>query len=80
MQTSSPPIACRVRSELTLRGLAPKDLAAFMGVTPNTVSRRLRGVTPFSAIELARLASWLDVPVERFFAPIPDHGAEGARS
>lgn len=64
-------VGSRVRAELALRGLGTKDLARHLGVADATAHRRLRGTTQFDARELASLSTWLDVPVSRFFEPLP---------
>lgn len=74
------PVGVRIRSELALRGLTGKDLAACLGLPPNSISRRLSGHTEFSASELARAAAWLGVPVGRFFEPIPNGSPQEGRS
>lgn len=40
------------------------ELALFLGLTQHTVGRRLNGLTPFTMIELIRVAAWLDLPLE----------------
>ncbi len=64
-------IGARVHSELVLRGLNGKDLGARLDLPQTSVSRRLRGITRFSATEIASVAEWLQVPVSSFFEPVP---------
>jgi transcriptional regulator with XRE-family HTH domain len=71
-QTSSPriPVGANVRAELARRGLPAADLAAELGVSCASVSRRLAGRTPFSADELVATASWLGVPLTDLCEPV----------
>lgn len=41
-----------------------RDLANLLGISQPAVSRRLRGVVAFSAVELSTVANYLDVPLE----------------
>lgn len=65
-------IGARVRGQLALRGLSGKDLGARLGLPQTSVSRRLRGLTRFSASEIAAIADWLQVPVSQFFKAASD--------
>lgn len=54
-----------VRGEMARRGVTQAQLAKVLGLSQAAVSARLRGETPFDINELARIAGFLDVPVER---------------
>lgn len=55
-----------VRAELARQRKTQAELAAALGITPLTASRRLAGTAPFDTEELHRVAGWLGVPVEQF--------------
>ena len=42
-------------------------LATILNLSQSSVSMRLRGATPFSAHELATIATHLDIPVTTFY-------------
>lgn len=47
--------------------LTQDDLADELGISQQAVSRRLSGDVEFTAGELEKIASFLDVPVAKFF-------------
>lgn len=64
--------------------LTQKQLAAVLNVDQGSVSNRLRGKTVWSAVELAAVAAWLDVPIADLVPeveidpPDPNDGVAGA--
>jgi len=60
-------MASQVRAELARQQRSQADVAGVLAISQSSVSRRLSGTQPFSAPELARLATWLGVPVAEFY-------------
>lgn len=59
-------VGSRVRGVMAERGVTQQQLAAALGFDAQTaVSKRLRGVTPWSIDELVATAAYLDVALER---------------
>jgi transcriptional regulator with XRE-family HTH domain len=56
-----------IRAELARQQRSQTALAAVLDQTQQSVSRKLRGVRPFSFDEIEVIAAWLEVPVSRFF-------------
>ena len=54
------------------------DIATALSVSEMGISRRLNGLTPFTAEELIRLSRALNVPVAAFFTPAPALAEEKA--
>lgn len=54
-------VSAEVRAWLARRGLRQAWLAEVIGVSQSVVSKRLRGVLPFTAPELLLIASALDI-------------------
>jgi transcriptional regulator with XRE-family HTH domain len=61
-------IARRVRAEMAAQQKTQVELARELGMTPVSLSRRMQGYVDFTATELARVARFLDVPVETLLA------------
>lgn len=59
-------IAARARGALAEKCKTQRQLGEVLGIPQSSVALRLKGVTPFRAEELAAMADFLDVPVERF--------------
>ena len=64
-------IGLNVTAELARKRVRQGDAAKILGVGQASVSARLTGKVGFTATELARVARWLDVPVQRLFEPVP---------
>lgn len=60
-------IADNVRAELARRQLSQVALAQAIGLTDLAISRRLRGVVPFRADEMAAVAAFLGVSVAELY-------------
>jgi len=60
-------IATEVRAELARQQKTQRDAALILGLPQQSVQMRLKGVTPFRAEELAKLAAGLGVPVSSFY-------------
>lgn len=56
-------IAANVRAEAARKRRTQADLAGLLGITQQAMSRRFHGHTPFTADEMAVIASDLGVPV-----------------
>ena len=65
-------IGDRVRTALQGTPLQQKQLAQRVGMTPDALSRALSGHRGFSAIEIAEIASELDVDVHELITGEPD--------
>lgn len=56
-------VASEVRSILGRRMVSQRELARALNVSPNYMSRRLRGELPFDIEELMAVAHLLDIPI-----------------
>jgi len=61
--TYSETVASEVRSILGRRMVSQRELARALNVSPNYMSRRLRGELPFDVEELLAIARLLDVSI-----------------
>lgn len=52
-----------IRAGLARRRVTQDQLAAAIGISQATMSRRLAGTQPFTVPELERVAAFLDVPL-----------------
>lgn len=59
-------IAAEVRAELARQAITQQELGERLGYTQWWVSRRVTGLTPFTAAEIIRVAEVLGVPVTNF--------------
>lgn len=63
----------RVAREISLLLLLKKkrrtDLAEHLGVSPQTITRRLSGAVPINLEDINSIAEWLDVPIGRIIDP-----------
>lgn len=59
-------VAAEVRAELARRKIPQSGLVGILQMSEVSVSRRLRGETPFDVNELAAVAEFLGVPVAQF--------------
>ena len=57
-------IGAKVREQLQDQGMSQQALADRLEVSPFFISRRLRGIVPFTVTELGTVAEILHVPVE----------------
>ena len=72
MAETEPPItattiAANVRAEVARTRTSQTNLAHLLNLSQSSVSMRLRGATPFSAHELATIATHLEIPVNTFY-------------
>ena len=60
--------------EIAKRGIAKRDIALGIGVTPRTLSKKLSGITPFTWPEAICLRDMFfsDMSVEELFATCKD--------
>lgn len=66
-QTSySQSVAAEVRAEMARQQKAGVDLAKHLGMKQSTLSRRLTGEIAFNLDQIAAVAEWLEVEIERF--------------
>ena len=65
--TTATTIAANVRAEVARTRTSQATLAAILNLSQPSISRRLHGATPFSAHELATIATHLDIPVNTFY-------------
>jgi transcriptional regulator with XRE-family HTH domain len=68
MTSNTDRIATLVRAEMKQQGKTQVELADLLGVTQQSVSRRLTGETPFTVYDLTVLSSYLNIPVADFLA------------
>ncbi len=65
-------VARNVRAELARRSVAQAELAPAIGMTAASLNRRLKGHTSLSVPELVKIATFLQVPLESLFEPLPE--------
>lgn len=65
-------VAANVRAELARQCRTRRDLAAATGIDEYRVNKRVRGLVPFSADEIAAVARFLGVAVEQLVEPPAD--------
>lgn len=65
------PVAAAVRAELARAKISGRQLAADLNLPYHIISSRLRtkDAVAFKAEELARIAAYLEVPIERLYGP-----------
>ncbi len=64
-------VAREVRAEMARQGVTQESLAARIGWSQRSVSRRLTGLVPLDVVELATVADALGVPAAQFLsAPV----------
>lgn len=61
-------LTAEIRAEMGRQRKSQADLARALGVHPATAASRVNGSTPFDVVELAAIATWLDLTVSEFFA------------
>lgn len=52
---------------IVARGETCRDIARDVGLTPQTMSLRMKGKVAFSAKEIARIGEILEIPHERYY-------------
>lgn len=62
-------VADEVAAELGRRRASQEDLAAHIGLSQATVSRRLKGIGSFTIEEIQSIADFLGIPIERLIRP-----------
>jgi transcriptional regulator with XRE-family HTH domain len=70
--TTAQQIGRQVRKVLVEQGRTQNDLAAVLGLTHGSLSRRTLGQVSFKADELVDIANFLGVEPARFLQPIPE--------
>lgn len=63
-------VADAIRREMFEQKRQQSDLGEFMGQTQPSVSRKLAGKAPLRIDELQQIATFLGVPVSRFFPEV----------
>lgn len=61
-----------IRFYRRLRDKEQKDLAELLGITTSAISRIEQGKAEISARNLLKIATYLQIPIEKFFLPIPN--------
>lgn len=56
-----------LRGYIVSRGETCRDIALACGLSPQTMSLRMNGKTPFTATEIARIGQLLEIPPEKYF-------------
>ena len=64
-------VGATVRAEAARRGLTQAALSRAIGVPHATLSRRLRGLSPFTVTEIIAVAAALDLPVSALITAEP---------
>ena len=54
-------VSSEVRAWLARRQLTQRNLASHLGISATSLSFRMKGKTPWSIVELAQVADWLDI-------------------
>ena len=62
-------VAATVREVLKSRGLSQQEAAPIFGLSQQALSDRLRGRTPFTLVDLDRLADHLGITVAELLEP-----------
>lgn len=70
-------VSASVRAELARVRISGKQLARDLGIPYPILARRLNGEVAFRADQLARIAEYLDIPVQRLYGPPSDVEATG---
>lgn len=68
-------IAANVRAAMAYRRVEQPAIAAVIGKSSSSTSRRLIGESNFRVEELQAIAAHLDVPLEQLLAPAQDAAA-----
>lgn len=74
-EAASRAVAGEVRAELARQRRTAVDMAGALGITPHTAGRRLSGESPFTVLEIAKVAAWLGVSVTTLAARAENAGA-----
>lgn len=64
-------VGARIRDEMFRHGVSQKRLAPVLGLDQSTLSKKLRGTTPFWFAEVFTAAEYLGVPLDRLAPPVP---------
>lgn len=67
-------VAANLAAELTRQRWSARKAALALGLTNVYVSRRVSGDVECSASDLAMFATFLDIPITRFFAGVNTNG------
>lgn len=73
-------VAAKIRGRIAELGYRQADLAGVLGVSQQSVSKRLTGKVPFDVNELATVADWLGVSVMQLLGDAgstPPNGGPG---
>lgn len=60
-------IAEEVRAAMARKQVSQASMANLLGITPSAMSRRLKGRIGFSAVQIAKIASHLEVEVSALY-------------
>lgn len=63
-------VAAEIRAEMGRQRKRQAELAAHLGVTQASISKRLAGKQPFAIRDIERIADWLGVDVTQFLARV----------
>jgi len=72
MQNQSPlndSVSAEIRAEMARQSITQYELASRVNWAQSQLSKRLRGVVPFSTDELERIARALDIPLGQLMSP-----------
>jgi len=64
-------VASEVRASIARAGVTATDVAKATGMSKATLSRKLRGFTPFNAEDLASIAAVVDAQPSDFLPDLP---------
>ena len=63
-------VAAAVRAEMARYGIEQQDIAEALGVTQQSVSRRLTGGVPMTVDDLTNYATVIGCPISRLLNPL----------
>jgi transcriptional regulator with XRE-family HTH domain len=67
-------LGARIHTLMWRRKLTQADLGRALGVLQPTAGKKIRGEVKISAIELLKIANWLDVSPNQLLAPLAPEG------
>ncbi|MFP1133065.1 helix-turn-helix domain-containing protein [Asticcacaulis sp. W401b] len=71
-------IGAQIRSIRKAVGVGPSELAEVIGISPQQLQKYEDGSNRITANRLYAVASFLKVPMSRFFRPVDESGVEDA--
>ena len=66
-----------LRQRMLAQGITQRDLADYLGFSRSTISDRMTGKQPWTAIEMLAVGTYLDIPGPEFYTYFIDPLREG---